>query len=40
MWSRVTGPYDGKWSKTMIGYGPEDKQFVLELTYVSATSTA
>jgi len=27
------GPYDGKWSKTMIGYGPEDAHFVLELTY-------
>jgi len=27
------GPYDGKWSKTMIGYGPEDNHFVLELTY-------
>lgn len=27
------GPYAGKWSKTMIGYGPEDDQFVLELTY-------
>ncbi|KAL7053140.1 hypothetical protein AAHC03_025669 [Spirometra sp. Aus1] len=27
------GPYDGKWSKTMIGYGPEDTHFVLELTY-------
>lgn len=27
------GPYDGKWSKTMIGYGPEDTNFVLELTY-------
>ncbi|OXA38164.1 glyoxalase domain-containing protein 4 isoform X2 [Folsomia candida] len=27
------GPYDGKWSKTMVGYGPEDKNFVLELTY-------
>jgi catechol 2,3-dioxygenase-like lactoylglutathione lyase family enzyme len=27
------GPYDGKWSKTMIGYGPEDDHFVLELTY-------
>jgi len=26
-------PYDGKWSKTMIGYGPEDEHFVLELTY-------
>lgn len=27
------GPYDNKWSKTMIGYGPEDTHFVLELTY-------
>ncbi|TNN12148.1 Glyoxalase domain-containing protein isoform 1 [Schistosoma japonicum] len=27
------GPYDGKWSKTMIGYGPEDNHFVIELTY-------
>jgi len=27
------GPYDNKWSKTMIGYGPEDTNFVLELTY-------
>jgi len=27
------GPYDGKWSKTMIGYGPEDNHFVAELTY-------
>ena len=27
------GPYDNKWSKTMIGYGPEDDHFVLELTY-------
>ncbi|ODM96154.1 Glyoxalase domain-containing protein 4 [Orchesella cincta] len=27
------GPYDGKWSKTMLGYGPEDNHFVLELTY-------
>lgn len=27
------GPYDNKWSKTMIGYGPEDNHFVLELTY-------
>ncbi|EDO47433.1 predicted protein [Nematostella vectensis] len=27
------GPYDGKWSKTMIGYGPEDDHFVVELTY-------
>jgi len=27
------GPYDGKWSKTMVGYGPEENHFVVELTY-------
>lgn len=27
------GPYDGKWSKTMVGFGPEDNHFVVELTY-------
>lgn len=27
------GPYSTMWSKTMIGYGPEDNHFVLELTY-------
>lgn len=27
------GPYDNKWSKTMIGYGSEDTEFVFELTY-------
>lgn len=27
------GPYDGHWSKTMVGYGPEDTHFVFELTY-------
>jgi len=27
------GPYDGKWSKSMVGYGPEDTHFVAELTY-------
>ncbi|KAL5016739.1 hypothetical protein ScPMuIL_006328 [Solemya velum] len=27
------GPYNGKWSKTMVGYGPEDSHFVIELTY-------
>ena len=26
-------PYDGKWSKSMVGYGPEDAHFVVELTY-------
>ncbi|KAK4300685.1 hypothetical protein Pmani_027138 [Petrolisthes manimaculis] len=33
------GPYDGKWSKTMIGYGPEDNHFVCELTYNYGIST-
>ncbi|XP_064425179.1 glyoxalase domain-containing protein 4 [Latimeria chalumnae] len=27
------GPYDGKWSKTMVGFGSEDDHFVVELTY-------
>eukprot|EP00092_Neocalanus_flemingeri_P007548 GFUD01008146.1.p1 GENE.GFUD01008146.1~~GFUD01008146.1.p1 ORF type:complete len:297 (+),score=98.25 GFUD01008146.1:45-935(+) len=27
------GPYDGRWSKTMVGYGPEENHFVVELTY-------
>lgn len=27
------GPYGGAWSKTMVGYGSEDSNFVLELTY-------
>ena len=27
------GPYGGAWSKTMIGYGPEEENFALELTY-------
>ena len=26
-------PYDGRWSKTMVGYGAEDDYFVVELTY-------
>lgn len=26
-------PYANRWSKTMIGYGPEDTHFVVELTY-------
>ena len=29
----IFSPYDGKWSKSMVGYGPEDKHFVVELTY-------
>lgn len=31
--SLFSSPYDGKWSKTMIGYGSEDHHFVVELTY-------
>ncbi|CAM9924748.1 unnamed protein product, partial [Heterosigma akashiwo] len=27
------GPYAGAWSKTMIGRGPEEQHFALELTY-------
>jgi len=27
------GPYGGKWSKTMVGYGDEDDHYVMELTY-------
>lgn len=26
-------PYDNRWSKTMVGYGPESTHFVVELTY-------
>ena len=26
-------PYDGLWSKSMVGFGPEDNHFVVELTY-------
>ncbi|KOB68343.1 Cytosolic juvenile hormone binding protein 36 kDa subunit [Operophtera brumata] len=33
-WSAVQiKPYANRWSKTMIGYGPEDTHFVVELTY-------
>ncbi|XP_036264318.1 glyoxalase domain-containing protein 4 isoform X2 [Pipistrellus kuhlii] len=31
--SSFSKPYDGKWSKTMVGFGPEDNHFVAELTY-------
>ena len=27
------GVYDTPWSKTMVGYGPEDESYALELTY-------
>lgn len=29
----IYSPYDNRWSKTMIGYGPESSHFVMELTY-------
>ncbi|XP_036344175.1 glyoxalase domain-containing protein 4-like isoform X1 [Rhagoletis pomonella] len=31
--AQCNGPYDNRWSKTMIGYGPESTHFVIELTY-------
>ncbi|VDL75606.1 unnamed protein product [Nippostrongylus brasiliensis] len=31
--AECNGPYNGKWSKTMVGYGCEDDHFVIELTY-------
>ncbi|VDM54295.1 unnamed protein product [Angiostrongylus costaricensis] len=31
--AECNGPYNGKWSKTMVGYGNEDENFVIELTY-------
>lgn len=31
--AQCNGPYNGKWSKTMVGYGNEDENFVIELTY-------
>ncbi|KAG8293743.1 Glyoxalase domain-containing protein 4 [Homalodisca vitripennis] len=31
--TEVRQPYDNRWSKTMVGYGPEDNHFVVELTY-------
>lgn len=27
------GPYDNRWSKTMVGYGDESTNFTIELTY-------
>lgn len=31
--AQCNGPYDQRWSKTMVGYGPEANHFVIELTY-------
>lgn len=31
--AQCNGPYENRWSKTMMGYGPESHHFVIELTY-------
>lgn len=31
--AQCNGPYDNRWSKTMVAYGDESTNFVLELTY-------
>ena len=31
--AQCNGPYARPWSKTMVGYGPEDTCFVLELAF-------
>lgn len=31
--AKCNGPYDNRWSKTMVGYGDESTHFVIELTY-------
>ncbi|XP_037920775.1 glyoxalase domain-containing protein 4 [Hermetia illucens] len=31
--AQCNGPYDNRWSKTMVGYGPESTHFAIELTY-------
>ena len=31
--AKCNGEYNGRWSKTMVGYGPEDDYFAIELTY-------
>lgn len=31
--AQCNGPYDNRWSKTMVGYGPESDFFAMELTY-------
>ncbi len=31
--AQCNGPYDNRWSKTMIGYGSENEAFNLEITY-------
>lgn len=31
--AQCNGPYENRWSKTMVGYGNESTHFVIELTY-------
>ncbi|GMR41885.1 hypothetical protein PMAYCL1PPCAC_12080 [Pristionchus mayeri] len=31
--AECNGPFNGQWSKTMVGYGEEDDHFVIEMTY-------
>lgn len=31
--AQCNGPYDGRWSKTMVGYDAESTSFALEITY-------
>jgi len=31
--AQCNGPYDNRWSKTMLGYGDESTHFIMELTY-------
>ncbi|XP_075220842.1 glyoxalase domain-containing protein 4 [Lycorma delicatula] len=31
--AECNGPYNNRWSKTMVGYGPEESHFAVELTY-------
>lgn len=31
--AKCNGPYDGRWSKTMVGYAAESESFALEITY-------
>ena len=30
---KIFRAYENRWSKTMVGYGPENTHFVVELTY-------
>eukprot|EP00171_Calliarthron_tuberculosum_P002784 IDg2784t1 len=38
--AQCNGPYDGRWSKTMVGYAAESESFALEITYNYTQKTA